>query len=345
MINTRRAWARVLPALLVGLSVGCAAVAPRSAETNSSARAAVPPATADLQQLDALPTRLDLPLVRRGGYLLVPGWINGQPLGLMMIDTGASIGVIAQGMAGRLDLPRGGRGRTVGVGGFEDFNYLTITDYRLGPPAVDGEVRGLRLEPRPMAELPLLRFGQSLGVSLAGIVAYTDLAALPFTLDAAGSTLTVYRPQSFRPEPGATRHRLRHLRRLPVVRATLQADGRPIEVDLIIDYGADAALTLPRSILNKHPGVVAVEAAGGGRTFGVGGSVDSTRTWLRGIRLLGRDLEHLPVSFETPPPSLTGPRPIGRIGNGLLQHFRLTFHASHGYLYSRFVPAEAAGLK
>ncbi|MEM9417456.1 MAG: aspartyl protease family protein [Planctomycetota bacterium] len=295
-----------------------------------------------------LPPRLDIPLARSGGYLLVPAFINGESAGLMMIDTGASLSVVAQGVAGSLNMPTAGKGRTLGVGGFEDFDYRRAEHFSIGQPASaikgkHGTSRGvLQLEREKMASLRMLGFGESLGVSLGGIVAFTDFGDVPFALDASNQQLTVYEPRAFRPPADATRHRLHSFRRLPMVRAELNDGNQRVEVWLIIDFGADNALTLPRAVLDRYPGVVSVNASGSGTTRGVGGTVSSTQTWVENFRVFGLNLQHIPVNFETPPPTMRGEKLIGRIGNSLLQHFRLTFHPSHGWVYSEWNPSGEA---
>lgn len=301
-----------------------------------------------LAQPDALPERLDIPLARSGGYLLVPTFLNGESVGLMMIDTGASLSVVAQGVAGSLELPKDGTGRTLGVGGFENFDYYRAEHFSIGQPtsAIEGQKRSqrgvLQLERERMAGLRMLGFGESLGVGLGGIVAFTDFGDVPFALDAPNRQLSLYQPRAFRPPADATRHRLRNFRKLPMVRAELDDGNQRVEVWLIIDYGADNALTLPRAVLDRYPGVVAVNAAGSGSTRGIGGTVTSTQTWVKNFRVFGLDLQHIPVNFETPPPTMRGEVLIGRIGNSLLQHFRLTFHPAHGWVYAQWNPTGAA---
>ena len=346
-----------------GPAAGSAALAsPAPAHRDSPVAAAATAGASsayDLSHPDTLPPRLDLPLVRRGGYLLVPGTLDGQDIGLMMIDTGASLAVLARGVAGRLALTSTTTGRTVGVGGFETFPYHDIHTLSIGSPAFTSPTPQtpapgtppltptltptLTLPATRVAALELRPFGRALGVSLGGIVAYPDLAAVPFTLDPAAARLTVHRPNTFRPPAGATRHRLDHHRRLPIITATLTLDRQRIPVDLLIDTGADNALTLPASLLSSYPRLASVPAAGAGRTRGVGGHVDSTHTWLRRVDLLGLTLHDLPVAFEVPPPGLASARlgrPLGRVGNALLQHFQLTFHPSHSYLYAVWQPSD-----
>ncbi|MEL7087395.1 MAG: hypothetical protein AAGL98_02960, partial [Planctomycetota bacterium] len=252
-----------------------------------------------------------------------------------------SLSVIAQGVAGRLELEKDGGGRTRGVGGIESFDYYKVRDYTIGQPetAAGRPGRALKLKSEKMAGLALLGFGRSLGISMGGIVGFTDLADVPFALDGARRQLTVYNPISFRPPRGATRERLYRYSRLPLVRAELSDGQQRVEVWLIIDYGADNALTLPDTLLQKYPGVVSVNAAGAGRTRGIGGTVRSTQTWVRRFRMFDLNLQDVPVNFEPPPPGFDGPRLIGRVGNTLLQHFRLTFHAQSGWVYAEWNPA------
>ena len=123
--------------LLVCLSwsMGCETVGPDATVLTSQQTAATSEKAAyTLAEPEALPERLDIPLARSDGYLLVPTYLNGESAGLMMIDTGASLSVIAQGVAGSLGLPKDGAGRTLGVGGFEDFDYRRAEHFSIGQP-------------------------------------------------------------------------------------------------------------------------------------------------------------------------------------------------------------------
>ncbi len=273
-------------------------------------------------------------LLRRGGYLLAEAEIHGVAVGPMLIDTGASLGVVAQGVAGRLNLHKNGRGRTVGVGGLESFDYVEVDRITLGPGRPPQTRLGLPAGRR--AALNLRRFDKSLRAGITGIVGFNELSPRPFTLDAAAQTLTVHDPSAFRPPRDAARERLELYRGLPLVRAEIRSGRGPVTVWLLIDSGADRAITLPDTLLRDHPGLAATRFSGRGRTQGVGGGVASTQTWLGQIRLFGLNLESLPVSFEPPPPTLshgeTGLH-IGRVGNQLLQHLRITFDARRRWVY------------
>jgi len=284
-----------------------------------------------------VPDRGAIGLVRRGGYLLAEAQIHGVRVGPMLIDTGASLGVVAQGVAGRLKLEKTGRGRTVGVGGYEWFDFVDVDGVTLGTGP------RLTLPGGRRAALNLRTFGDALGVGITGVVGFNELSPNPFTLDAAAQTLTVHRPTSFRPPRDAARERLEIYRGLPLVRAEIRSDRGPVVVWLLIDSGADRAITLPDTLLRDHPRLAATRFTGRGRTVGVGGGVDSVQTWLGRIRLFGMNLEGLPVSFEPPPPTLsfdqTG-RHIGRVGNQLLQHLRVTFDAERGWVYAAWSAAK-----
>ncbi len=284
-----------------------------------------------------LPDDIVLQLTRRGGYLFVPAFINGEPVGPMLVDTGATLGVVAQGVAGRLRLPVVDRGQTVGVGGIEPFDFHRVDRLALGNP--DDPDGFLGLASQRMAGLNLAAVGGAVGSGTAGIVAYTDFGPCPFTIDHAAATLTVHRPDTFTPPRDATVHRLERYRSLPLVRAAVAGRDARHDVWLILDYGADAPLTLPVSLLYRDPSVRAVAAHGTGRTGGIGGTVSSTQTWLRRLGFLGLDLEQLPANFEEPPPTMRDPnRPVGRVGNSLLQHFILTFDPPHGRIYAKWIP-------
>ena len=345
---------------LVGLG-GCAAGGAGEAWALRDRRVADPPAgvvalaaetrTPAGGRAAAVPDVMSLELRRRGGYLMADAVVNGTDVGPMLLDTGASLGVIGRGVARRLDLPASGRGRTVGVGGFEDFDFVEVNDVTLVPPR-----RGARGAAAPMtlppaassrrAALDLRRFGSAIGSGLAGIVGFNELAGTPFTLDYAGRRLTTYRPSAFRPPAGAERFRLKRFRGLPLVRADIRTSRGPVGVWLLIDTGADRALTLPDTLLTDHPRLAATKFTGRTETLGVGGTVGSVQTWLGRIRVFGRDLEGLPVSFEPPPPTLSGGPDgdhLGRVGHGLLRHLTLTFDAPRGWVYAKWDDAEGAG--
>ena len=175
-----------------------------------------------------------------------------------------------------------------------------------------------------------------MGSPLGGIVGFGQFGCLPFTIDYQSLAVTVYRPDRFRPPPSAAPHHLRVRRGLPMVAARV---GNDRLIWLILDTGADNEITLPTTVLRRWPNIVAVPDSGPGQSVGVGGRQVSAGTWLRSLKLFGLDLRGVPVSFEQPPGPFDHDRMIvGRIGNKLLQHFRLTINARRRVLWAQWRP-------
>ena len=101
----------------------------------------------------------------------------------------------------------------------------------------------------------------------------------------------------------------------------------------IIDSGQDHELTLPRSILERHPEVLSVNVTGAAAAVGVGGRIAVRRGWVKSLELFDVTLLDVPVSFEDVP--VAG---VGRIGHRLLRHFRLTFDTRRGVVRADWQP-------
>lgn len=316
---------RVLP-LLAALWLGACAhpdAGPRRTEGPAAAYSVARPAE--------LPERITIGLAEDQGYLFAATRINGRDAGLFMVDTGASITVIEPGTANRLGLPTVGRGSALGVGGSQRFDWRGVDSLVLGG-AID-------LEPKRAAALSLHKITDGLGVSVRGIVGYRSFGGLPFTLDYAAQTLTLHRPDAYTPTPGSTPVRLVPHRGLPMVRAAVGPPGREHAVWLLIDTGAHNQLTLPTECLELWPEILAAPQQGHGRTSGVGGPVASRQTWVNQLRVMGVTLQDVPTNFEPSTAQMQrAPVPVGRIGNKLLRHFRLSFDPRTGIVHAIWRP-------
>jgi len=311
-------------AVVAGLSLWLAASLGCASGTATGDRDAQPAVTAfSLADPETMPASVRLRLHRAGAHLLIPMAVDGEPVGLALLDTGSSLSVIDTGIAGRLRLQTVGGGQTVGIAGVESFRYHPVRSCVLGTGNASLEVPVDRL-----AGLDMARLTQSLGGGIGGLIGYTAFDGAPITIDYARSTLTVHDPQRFTPPADAHAERLYHIRGLPVVAAEV-GDGR--RVLLILDSGADNELTLPDWTLRRWPGLASVPTVGAGRSRGVGGVVDNTRTWLGKVELFGQPLYDVPVAFEPPPVSLRNtPVPIGRVGGSLLRHAVITLVPGEG---------------
>ena len=324
---TLKAGPAIALALLLALS-GCQT--PDTARQRPTGAAVSTNAPAyDLRQPNTLPARLAVPLAKRGPYLLAPARLNGQAAGLFLLDTGSALDAVEIGLANRMGLPRGREGTAIGIGGRTQYHQRRVQRWQLNGVAMPSDtLAGLEL--RPLNEVAPFNAN--------GVVGYRALKGVPFTLDSREGELILHNPRDFQPPDDAAPNRLLHYKYLPTIKATLSNDKRVL---LIIDSGADNAITLPRSVLKRWPEVAAVPETGGGQSRGIGGSVRSTRTWLKSLSLFGLTLQDVPVAFESSGPGMQeADLPVGRVGLELLQHFRLTFEARESTLWVQWRPGQ-----
>ena len=279
-----------------------------------------------------LPAILRIPLRRQGEHLMVQARVNGVEAGWFLFDLGSSVTGIESGLGKRLKLPTTGKGTIVGIGGPEEVAIRRVEHLAIGGLEV---ARGEVMAPK------FVRMNRSLGTPLSGVVGFPAIASLPFSIDYRTLTLTIYRPDQFKAPLGVPRQRLRVYWRLPMVSALIGPDRL---VWLILDTGADNEITLPLSVLHRWPNAVAAPLSGTGYSLGVGGSVQSVENWLKTVKLFELDLRQMPVTFEPPPPSLDHPwMIIGRVGNKLLQNFRVTIDAREGWVWAEWLPVGGEG--
>ncbi|MEM7680513.1 MAG: retropepsin-like aspartic protease [Planctomycetota bacterium] len=310
---------------------GCAA--------GSGAAPADRPPGLSLDAPSAWPERIDIPLEEHHGYLFLPVWIDGKTAGMFLLDTGASLDVVATGVAGRLRLPESGReGEAVGVGGTASFGYRHAESMRFGP---------FDTGPKEIAAVDLQALSRRTGFTVAGILGFRTMSSAPFTIDYAGPTLTLYRPDRFvAPDSPYVTYR-----RLGGVSAVTAEVGRGRAVWMILDTGDAGATTITSKALEQWPELLAEGAGiGQGRSQGVGGTVTTRDTWLRELRVGRVIFPELEVSFEPLAAQLDRlPTPTGRIGGDVLRRVRLTFDPRNRRVYfeprrsrtSAEVPAQA----
>jgi len=312
--------------LILGLTLGLLTGCNTSARTAGEDTPAQNPPTLSLANAQTLPAALRIPLSRQHGYLFVNGQVNGKRAGLMLFDTGSTLTIVDRGVANRMNLPEDGEGRTVGVAGTASFGFRRVDSMAIA---------GLDLGIERVASLSMYKLTRGFRMNPGGLIGFTALSDYPFTIDYQRSEIVLYRPDAFTPPPNAPRFRLHSFRGLPAVIATL---GGGQEVLLIIDTGADNALTLPDQCA-QMPGVLGVSTTGRGVSHGVGGNVHTVQGYLKHLDIFGLRLNGLPVTFEPPPTGLTSNQyPVGRIGGDLIESFRLTYDMRHRAIWAQFVP-------
>ena len=317
--------------LVVGLTLalftGCAGNNPKAPETDT-ATTPVQTTTFSVNRPEQLPASLTIRMRDHRGYLFALAKVNGRNAGMFMFDTGSSLNVISTGVAGRLRLPTAGSSVATGVGGTQAFDFRPIKSLEFGGVDVAGG---------QMAAISMHGMSNALGTSVSGLIGIRALGGLPFTLDYRDPSLTIYRRDAFEPPTGVPAFPARFdLVGLPVINAEV---GNGHQVWLILDSGADNALTLPRRCLNEWPEIVAVSSSGSGASSGVGGTVASTRTWLGRLKIFGLDLKNTPVTFEQATGALARQsKPIGRIGGEMLKNFRLTIDPKGRRIWALWLP-------
>jgi len=277
-----------------------------------------------LAEADALPRALRIPLVNDKGYLFVAGSINGKRAGSMLFDTGSTLNIIDRGVVARMALKQIGEGKTVGIAGTEGFSWHGVDSLGIG---------SLDLGVDRAGSLSMYKLMRGLQRSPAGLIGSISLMPHPFTVDYQKSELIVYNRKTFVPPKDAQKVELTFYARLPAVKAKL-ANGK--EVILIIDTGADNAVSLPMAVA-EWPGILASGATGATSARGVGGDIQTLSGWLKKVDVFGYNLGGVPVTFE---PQTRTPRrtdlPVGRMGGQLLKGFRLTFDARYRSLWIEF---------
>jgi len=310
----------LLTCVILALSlagVGCTAERPPQRATEPTGEASAS------RTLSSFPEQIFTARLRlHEGHLYTRAHINGSDAGWFLFDTGAGLHTVSPGVAGRLELDTNGTGRVRGIAGVERFDFHPIDRLRVGDASLDVDrLAGVNVN--------LLRDG--FGIKPAGLLGFPAFGPRPFTIDLAQSTLTVHPVGAFEPPTDATVTRMSTSRGVPVV--TIRV-GRH-RVPVILDTGQDAELVLPLALLKRDPSIASVPITGRGRSAGVGGVIGTTLSWTKTVRLLGTNLGDVPTTFEADPPGGTG-----RVGLGLLKHFRITFDPARGRVISQWRPLE-----
>ena len=283
---------------------------------------------ADIRSPQTLPRITEIPLQHAGDHLFLRATVNGEDAGLFLLDTGSAVNAVAPGVANRLRLPAYGSTSVAGIAGLERINYRQAESLAIGH---------VELDPSSLTGLRTYRLNHQ--VPMAGIIGFVGLKGVPFTIDYDAAALRIHSPMGFQPPPGATRTRLKTIGRLPAVQAELAPN---LHADLIIDSGADAALTLPASMLRRYPQILTRAPTGQGSSLGVGGTTVNTLSWVKQLTIFGTTVHNVPVTFEQP--STPGARrtTVGRVGNRLLRRFNPTFDLSRGAIWTTWRPPEPA---
>jgi len=303
-----------MPLRLTCLLVLIAISARLQAQTQPTATPASEPATRQQVRLPPGKDHATIQLSRAGPLLLTRGVVNGQDIGWLVVDTGASGLILDPAVADNLKLPTLANARVNGISGTVPATIHLCRTLALG----GGEF----VLDRPIVAVSAMPgLTHLLGFKLAGLLGGDVLGAAPCAIDFRDDTLTFYQRANFKP-PATQPHRVRMIREIPNLRGSV--DGR--DGWFAIDTGAMLFLELDPAFIVIHRDLIDDKPLMPGMGFGIGGKASDFSTTFSSLRLLGQEWRDRRVSFQqsvTP----SGSRDVyaaGRIGVVMMGDDRLT---------------------
>ena len=175
-----------------------------------------------------------LPFRWTPGQIEVEVSVNGAAPMRFVVDTGAEYSILDGELAEALRIPAFRRGAR---------QFARGVTLRLGEVELrDQEVMIWQLD----------NFRRQ-GRKIAGVVGFDFFARYVVSIDYAARTLTVMDPAAFQPPKSAVAMPLTFAGRIPVVPVTLEFAGRaPLRANVIIDTGAQIAMTLRHPFAERH---------------------------------------------------------------------------------------------
>ena len=165
---------------------------------------------------------------------------NGGPERLFLLDSGARMTIIDEGLAKTLDLKTGGRIPGAGAGGMTDFSLTRIPRFSTG---------GIEFEEQTAIIYAIADLtGRHSGIESGGVLGYDFLSRFVTRIDFENSTITFFRPGAQPSIEGADTVQAPLLHKIFSTRAVL--DGQH-EGTFFIDTGANASI-LQKSFVDAN---------------------------------------------------------------------------------------------
>jgi hypothetical protein len=253
----------------------------------------------------------ELDVVRvASGHLLVEPWVEGEPVGMFIFDTGAGAMTIDPAIADELDLPQLGEVLAVGVGGKTTTSYRRGTSFQLG---------ALTLANPLYVELDLAFLTPIFGRRVAGIVGYDLLARCVAEVETRRPYVALHDPARYALS-GGTWQELALQDNVPHVRARFEGEREGL---FRLDTGANGTLTFHAPAV-RELGLLegrTVTKGGGG---GVGGVAEARVGTLAWFEVAGERFENELVAFSLAERgAFTDRYALGNIGQDFLAPFRI----------------------
>lgn len=265
-----------------------------------------------------------------GNHILAPAYIRNYYVGYFMVDTGASITIVNKSLAKHMKLtPTDDRQLTLtGVG-----NRVPANVYWLNPLQI-GQRNFSTIK---AAAIDLDKFTKSKRVPVAGILGMDCLRQQPFTIDFKNKRLTFHDAHNFVPPEGVKPYRFKYSPSgLILVPAIL---NKKHKAWIMLDTGANSSVSLPYSAISHWPELLKNRSNIQSQGTGVGGVVHTFESSLDSISILGYTLHDAKLTIEK---SIERPDAhrvvIGRVGNVILDHFKLTIDCSTQTMWAVWQP-------
>ncbi|MEX0775300.1 MAG: retropepsin-like aspartic protease [Phycisphaeraceae bacterium] len=263
--------------------------------------------------------------------------VNGKYIGFFLLDTGSSVTVLDAGKAVELGLTPHDSARLRAIGGAMDSPVVHLDQV---------VIRGVDFGAQDAVVVDLGQVSRSIHLPIAGILGFGNLRDQVFTLDFTAGTITIEDRVHFVPPPAdvASEHRLMMVGGLPAVPGSIGSPGDPrgkrYDAWLQIDTGSNAGLSLPYDWLRQNPRLVAQQHNRMGQVTGAGGAATTVGSRISDLEVFGRRLADQDISIELQKtgPATRGGAVIGRLGNGVLRDFVLTFDLGQGKLWAKWRP-------
>jgi hypothetical protein len=244
------------------------------------------------------------------GHLLVEPWVEGEPVGMFIFDSGAGAMTIDPAVADELGLAELGEVLAVGIGGKTTTSFRRGTRFELGP---------LVLEAPMYVELDLAFLTPIFGRRVAGIVGYDLLARCVAEVETRTPYVALHDPTRYT-LAGAAWQELALKDNTPVVRARFEGEREGL---FRLDTGASGTLAFHAPAV-RELGLLDGRDVTKGFGGGVGGQAEARDGKLEWFELAGHRFEDRSVSFSLAEHgAFTDRYTLGNIGQDFLAPFRI----------------------
>ncbi|HJQ37419.1 MAG TPA: aspartyl protease family protein [Thermoanaerobaculia bacterium] len=277
----------------------------------------------------ATPAAIDAERV--GNRIHLPVSVNGNAPVAFVLDTGAGTTSLDAEYAKQLGIEGESGGKAQGAAGSVEIRVAKDVALRVGE--IDHAMKRLPLIPLGPVSL---RAGRPIG----GVLGRDLLGRFVTDFDYAASTITFHDPAAFQPPAGAVSLPFTFENGLPTIRVPVTLDdGRTLNVRLMVDSGAGAAVVLKKHFVEKNR-IDTSRGISASIGLGVGGATKERIGRVARLELAGVAFTNPVTMFsESTAGALADRSSDGILGGEILSRFRFITDYPHKRLW--FVPTDA----